>query len=103
MRQMNVGLSSLHRKILGRNYAHVLQSILTLCFGCPRTEATTQVSYVNVILSYKTLFTLSFMATFAKYAARFWYGIDLLNMVSHTRMAAILNPVWLPSACDTSM
>jgi hypothetical protein len=43
------------------------------------------------------------MATFAKYAALFLYGIDLLNMVSHTRIAAILNPVWLAKACDTSM
>jgi hypothetical protein len=43
------------------------------------------------------------MSTPSKYASRLLHGIDLLNMVSHVRMAAFLNPVWFTTVRVTSM
>ncbi len=97
MRQTNVGLSFSQRKILGLNYAHVLQSIATLRICCPRTGARAvscdlfQIYHINSL-------TLSFIATSSMYADRFMSGIDLLNMVSQARMASFLKPVWLTNA-----
>jgi hypothetical protein len=38
------------------------------------------------------------MAMSAMYAERFICGIDLLNMVSHARIASFLKPVWLTNS-----
>ena len=59
-----------------------------------------QLCYCDFII--KSL-TLSFISTPAKYVSRLLHGIDLLNMVSHARIAPFLKPVWLTTARVTSM